>query len=974
MQEDIDKILSSSVTKDIYIILDVDRTIINGTSWFKSCITPDLLIEGKNVQKFITLNEEAYDKKSISLDFFRHETLKLIKQEYDQKYISIIKKKLNINLDSFKGQPVDRRLLYFAGKVSVDEMIVYQECIDYIKILYSIHKNNLKIIYLSSGYQWYIQGVVDGIMEHFLPNFPNYQVIGSKLLIKGGKTSEVFFNSQSVKQKIVEQIINNGLKVSLIADDSPENLELFSCVERNGGKALMIDYKRKQISSEVWKEELAQIRKEHLINYYMTENVKTKIRDVKIDNSFICFLERNMNKIGIFSMSKVEYEKAIKSLCSGFSDKLTSQFIEILENLFFRKGDRVYLRGELYYYWLPTYIFLNNESLSEKYSRLVHETISAFLIVSENISLEKIQDEYNSRAIILSIFEHLQHSILTILNMTEKAEIDMKIKIQGESILYNLIQGITNVIFKTIEGKDLSNDLEEISGQLDFVTFISFFEKCFNYHQGMRELDNIVSIYKSIKLIIDNEKEPPFDYIISFPYGGIGLGYSFVAYMLAKEIPMAFPNIINCHYSSKKGYRRGENAEVPDINSFIPDFYYNRFQELEKGGRCILLYDNNSTTLKTLKEAKKFFGGRNNTVQGAVVGFNYRNLVDCILKRENYEEMAENWEEILDYGVVEEYITAFNTWGTNEKAKILEELFSSPNTDISHLINNNNNYEVRTGKIFKLCRVHNVFDYKTAIKNGVNMIGLHAVYQNFEKYRQNEKLYLPITTISHMKDINIPISDYEVDSISDLLDNIDVEVKVALILEEKMNLEQIRRCLSSYNLNTETTIFQLQHRVDNEYIDCLRKHFQCDIICTIGLNQKDFSEYFEFLNRVLNKNDKILIDLSKHQPDFIHGAEVESVEDSKLKLLNSLIPVLRGSRIPLMFAEDTSVEQMKRYLNLLNKNGVKFAGIDMQNSVEIDSTEQRYQSVLINGKSYQMRVRKSPQKMERWKDFAYKEL
>ena len=34
----------------------------------------------------------------------------------------------------------------------------------------------------------------------------------------------------------------------------------------------------------------------------------------------------------------------------------------------------------------------------------------------------------------------------------------------------------------------------------------------------------------------------------------------------------------------------------------------------------------------------------------------------------------------------------------------------------------------RTGKIFKLCRVHTSIDYSNAIENGVNMIGIHAVY------------------------------------------------------------------------------------------------------------------------------------------------------------------------------------------------------------------------------------------------------
>ena len=41
-----------------YVILDIDRTIINGTSWYHACSCPNLLIDEYNIDRFKELNNK----------------------------------------------------------------------------------------------------------------------------------------------------------------------------------------------------------------------------------------------------------------------------------------------------------------------------------------------------------------------------------------------------------------------------------------------------------------------------------------------------------------------------------------------------------------------------------------------------------------------------------------------------------------------------------------------------------------------------------------------------------------------------------------------------------------------------------------------------------------------------------------------------------------------------------------------------
>ncbi len=278
----------------------------------------------------------------------------------------------------------------------------------------------------------------------------------------------------------------------------------------------------------------------------------------------------------------------------------------------------------------------------------------------------------------------------------------------------------------------------------------------------------------------------------------------------------------------------------------------------------------------------------------------------------------------------------------------------------------------RTGKIFKLCRVHNFIDYSNAIENGVNMIGIHAVYSNVESYISSEQQHSPINKTIFRSDRNLPISDYEIDGIRDLIKRIDNDVPVALVIEDDLEIRQIKECIKFYNLGNKNLILQLHFRACGNKILQLKEVFKNRIICTVGLNQFDFESYINELNQILNpENDFLLIDFSKHQPDYISNS-MEICTKPAIEILESRIYTLKKNKLPLLIADDTSVDQMRLYLQVLDVNDIVISGIDMQNAVEFDKKDIRYKIIEGNNKELiQVKVRKSRVKLQKWKSFSF---
>ena len=63
--------------------MDIDRTIINGTSWYHACSCPNLLIDEYNIDRFKELNNKMYVHGTSKDRYeFRKQTFELIIKEY----------------------------------------------------------------------------------------------------------------------------------------------------------------------------------------------------------------------------------------------------------------------------------------------------------------------------------------------------------------------------------------------------------------------------------------------------------------------------------------------------------------------------------------------------------------------------------------------------------------------------------------------------------------------------------------------------------------------------------------------------------------------------------------------------------------------------------------------------------------------------------------------------------------------------
>lgn len=974
--KNLDNIIKSSSSEKKYIILDVDRTMMNGTAWFRACSTNDLLLKKHEVGNFLELNRKAYVEKSIPLSLFRKKTLDMISSEFRSNTLDNTTNFRNfskVKNESLKSKSLKTEELpfYHAGQITISKMKVYEAAIKYIKLLYKNFSGSLEIIFLSSGYYPFMLGVVEEIMEKQFSEKIKYHLIASRIKINNDRIKEIFHINQFIKQEIVEFLINNSINIILLADDSSENPDLFKIIEDVGGKSLKIDYKRGQKVSKVWEKALFEYEKETLTSYYMKEHESLKIKEVNLNNDLLLFLENKINKIGIVNLDEHEYEKGVKGLTKHLSEACSSKAKLDLNELFEIKNNEVILRSKYYYYWVPEYVFPGFGSLTHRFIKLIQHTERILrTLFNRNSMMNLSKNELCSYVILLSLLDHLQHIFLTLINMVEKMELS-KDTHKDYFNIYDFNQRINILIVKILENKMEYHDnyeIIDILSTIDWNALQELFIDNLEYHQGMRELDNLLSIYKSAKNILEESNNNLPDYIVSFAYGGISLGYMLSSYIQVNLPEKTSPAVINCHYSSKKILRNKEKSNN-NLDYYIPKKYRSILTCANREGRNILLYDNNATTLFTVKEAKSFFERYNYKVSIAVVGFNYKNLVNYTLNYHNFEIMAPEWEGILDYSIIEEYTTSFDTWGTNEKAKLLEDIFLRKFNLPNHAS------PIREGKIFKLCRVHNERDYKSSISNGVNMLGIHAVYKDFKNYEKSEKENLPKETPYRRYTENLPISDYEVESIAHLQSILDDRVGIALVIEESLSPEQVMDCVKLYKIKICKMSLQLQYRVKENEIKSFKDYFRCNIICAVGINQKDFEEYFLYLNSILNPStDKILIDFSNHQPDIITGKEI-MIEGNKLETLKSLIPVLKCGEIPILLADDTRIVNMKKYIQTLSEHSIEVAGIDMQNAVEYEKKDQRYQYLeLKNNMKHQIKIRKSPTKLKEWRDFVYNEL
>ncbi len=268
--------------------------------------------------------------------------------------------------------------------------------------------------------------------------------------------------------------------------------------------------------------------------------------------------------------------------------------------------------------------------------------------------------------------------------------------------------------------------------------------------------------------------------------------------------------------------------------------------------------------------------------------------------------------------------------------------------------------------IFKICRVHNLKDLETVKNNNeVNMIGIHAVYYDQESYKKSEIKYEPIYC-TYENVVNLPIAVYEIDSIREMQKYIPNNITQVILFQRQLSVKNMKKCIELYNMPKNNLFIQLHYRVNNDEIRDIKNKISKNIIATIGIFQEDFQEYFNNLQKILNnKSDYILIDLSEHQSNLsIYNENLD-----KFKKLKEIIPIIQNNEIPIILAEDTSPDIMKKYLYEINKYNISIKGIDMQNAVELEKNKQKYEILYDRNIKYQIKIRKSEKLIKSWDNF-----
>lgn len=598
-----------------------------------------------------------------------------------------------------------------------------------------------------------------------------------------------------------------------------------------------------------------------------------------------------------------------------------------------------------------------DEKLHAGWKKIVIDGID----IIEHIARYNIKE--NKYACILSyvICDHLLSVLYLAMYCAEEDVLDRERNvISSYRHIENSVCILNKILFSVFDNKIEYSNLDSLVKELKSISFEDM-DIIRENEKFLLELDNYNTIYEAVYNIIDNlkVKAQKIDKVIYFAYGGISLGYAFKTIM--KELFDKNVELLPSHYSSKRN-----NTESGIIDR-IPRFKCGENGWMDES--TVLLLDNNVTTFKTLSTSKSYLQKRGNKVYCAVAEVDYKNIYKWLLGKGEYEEMCHNWFDVIDAKPIMNYFSAYNTWGTSETSALLEQLYSQDfifqNTD--NLIPRKIHSEHR-----KICRIHNVYDLRLAMEMGATMIGIHAVisckdkYYKIEDYHGIKVEYYP----------NLPVPDYEIESIRYMVRCLPDGVMPILIIENKLSVEDIMKVINIYGLNVFKCGIQMQFRTNIEYINKIIEMGFERVIVAVGLMQKDVKEYLEFVDKALRTSkDLILLDMSRHQPHVIVNEKVIDKYDvsfeTKYNCLNRIVSCLKKLETSVLLADDIMPDKMILCQLMLLSQGVNIIGLDMQNNIEVDKTEQKYCKIKENktSKYHYAKIRKSVEKIKKWNIF-----
>lgn len=920
---------TGSVPAPVYILLDVDRTLLAGTAWPLYLSSPNVFLNETRCETFRGLNAREGGHADFNLSF-REKTLRLLSEGMSAAGLF---RRSNREISD---------IMYGEGKKAAEKLEAYSEPAQLLQFYHRLYGERLRIVFLTAGYEQFMRGVVASFCSRFeIEN--DYQVVGSTWEINFQDSELRHERSMDSQAKVAyaADLHSRGCHIAFVADDDP-NEDLFQIVKNGGGEALHVIHEGNSPLSTSW---LAYAQ-----SHFEPAYVATRLREgsyVSAPASPVSGVPLATNKwvvdegAGIQSISRQDFFLGMDQLSTHL--KMSNQELRsTCGGLFAQNADRVLLRGMDYYLNLPPRIRRSSLAQSDRLTQVIHDLRRLFT----RQRIRRIVRSWphlpcQGRVLLVALCDSLQNAALQILETAYHAEIS-RAGTYGERLLSRIArmsEQATAIYWSLFLDEPDKMAIDWID--LD-VSWIVLARSNGKIHSSMRELDDPAVIHETATRVAASYTDSVPSLLVDFMSGGTELGCAvqFEIWRLHRK----WVNLAHVAYSSKQGARNRNVDSGDDVDILARMVPKDRllFQSLEDTDMACLL-DNNATTFRTLLETRSAFWAHRPRleIQLVVSAIWYENLA-CYLVGMAAEEPHEDWRSSLAIPPVSGYLTAFATWGTSDKTILLDSVYrtSIPLAEVDEI------RIFRGGVVprFKVCRVHNSVDLDTVVAAGATAIGIHAV-EKFTADGTYREFPFHAGELSHICSM--------ARSAASLLD-------VYLVVEEPYHASVLLRIASAYDLRLKDTRLQIQSRVKRDEIVRLRPIVR-GLVCAAGADQKDLREYVEFLETILDReNDCILVDFSSHQPDVMSG-NFDLPPNSWFTRVQGVIDAFENIRMPIFLAGDDDCRDMVRAAELMQDAGIDVHGIDTQNSTESDRML-RSQILTEDGQI----VRKSPELLAEW--------
>ncbi|WP_405717490.1 hypothetical protein [Streptomyces sp. NBC_00046] len=938
-----------------WLVLDVDRTLINTTSWYRACVAPGLLLSAEAVAEFRAANERTYGPDpTLPEGEFRQLTLALL------------------NSSSPSGWSAKR--LRQAGCRIARDLSLYPEVAAYLRHIRHEQAPWQRILFLSAGYQPFIAGVVEGLMRDALLLGLPYEVVGSTLDFPDGNCVQGVVVDGDGKDAVVSQLLDAGAGITLLADDNHHDHRMFDRVEKSGGRTLRVRHEPGRTTSRSWRDLLAddphldlQTRLAGGDTRYALDRSRPAAdrRAERLDR-----LPPTDNSVGTGVMDAGEFTDALNALQERIAtvdggDRLRRYVLACV----YTDGDQIRLRGRLFHLGSPPYLLPEPRTSRARWREALDGALDALRLLDRAAPPGRWTAFTSAeRWIVLCILDHLKNAATHALDVLTRAGLAHDTADTLDDELESLVEDSHLAYWSAVFG---TPRLDVVHRAVAWQRLCMFVDEYAEIPFRMRELDDPTVIARSVLSLsrqLDERGEWPTG-IVDFQSGALDLGFAFSCITRLTHPHRPAVGVAHAVYSSKDLLRGLDHTAPLNPDAFLSrmakHFRERVYSWLDSDG-LVLLYDNNVTTFSTLAVAKRALGSSAAQIRAAVACINYDNIARR-LRGLPGEELCEGWQDVLDLRPVTDYVTAFATWGTSAKTRELHRMYSAP-AEVPRLPVDvpRTAAEGRTGSpdrlLFKVCRVHNPFDLATVLAAGAHAIGVHVVSPPEPAYSAGQERHHPYDR-APVRRPDLPLAHYETESIRLMATMIPAGLKVVAVMENVPTGRDWHALLATLQL-PDTTDLQLQCRVTEAQLAQLRLSVPAGLVCAIGADQDDFEEYFRFLDGALDPlTDHILVDHSVHQPDLIATGTTALVPGPART--EDLARTMRGNRVPVLVADDTAARTVVDRCRALRDRGVLVAGCDTQNSVEVPKHAQRYRLVK-DASGAQALVRKCPDLLREW--------